>query len=96
MVISNLKPTYVSMVGTKTDPIKLATSIQLSLISGKNVELLAMGKGAVYIANKAVCITENFAEQNGLKLNWKPSFKTINGKYDGQPRCAMSWLVWTS
>lgn len=90
----NIRPTYVSKVGMKTDPVRLATSIQLTLKSGKNVELVAMGKDASYIANKAICITQGFGEVNGLDLHWKPRFITITGDQDNQLRSAMSWFVW--
>lgn len=88
------KPTYTCKVGGKTDPVKLATSIQLSLRSGNNVEILAMGKEAAFMASKAVCISQGFAEQNGLKICWKPSYKTVIGDEDGLPRSVMSWLAW--
>ncbi|MBK5241918.1 stage V sporulation protein S [Clostridium sp.] len=90
----NNRQTYVSKVGSKTDPIRLATSIQLSLKAGKNVQIMAMGKEAIFTASKAVCISQGFAEQNGLELHWKPSYKTVIGNEDGQPRSVMSWLTW--
>lgn len=94
--MNNGKITHISKVGFKTNPIKLASSIQLSLLEGQNVEILAMGREACYTANKAICITEGFAMQNGLELYWKPSYKTVLGDEDGQPRVVMSWLVWTA
>lgn len=90
----NQRNTHISKVGMRTDPVKLATSIQLSLMDGKNVEILAMGKEAVYTASKAVCIAEGFATQNGLELHWRPSFKTMMGDKDGDIRSVMSWFVW--
>ena len=91
----NNKPTHISKVNCKTVPVKLATSIQLTIMSGSNVEVMAMGKDPVFIASKAICITQIFAEQNGLHLHWKPSYKTVKGEKDGQPRSIMSWLAWT-
>jgi len=91
----NTRPTYVSKVSMKTDPIRLASSIQLSLKAGNNVEIMAMGKEAIYIAMKAICITQGFSEQSGLNLNWKPSYKTVIGNQDGQPKSVVSWLCWT-
>lgn len=88
------KPTYISKLRIKTDPVKLVASIQLSLMSGNNVEVMAMGKDACYITNKAICITQCFAENNGLALKWKPCFKTAIGIAAGQPRSVMSWFVW--
>lgn len=92
--MNNLKNTHISKVGMKTDPIKLATSIQFALKEGNNVEVMAMGKEAIFIASKAVCITQGFSEQNGLDLHWRPSYKTVLGTKDGQPRSVMSWLTW--
>lgn len=92
--MNNGKTTHVSKVGFKTDPLKLASSVQLSLQGGDNVEILAMGKEACFIANKAICIIESFSKQNRLELNWKPSYKTVLGDEDRQPRSVMSWLVW--
>ena len=90
----NTKPKYISKVGVNTNPIKLATSIQLSLMGGKDVELLSMGKDACYNVSKAICISQGFAIVNGLELRWRPSYKTVYGDVDGQPRSVMSWLVW--
>ncbi|MDS0527141.1 stage V sporulation protein S [Clostridium sp. SHJSY1] len=59
--MNNQKITHINKVGMKTDPVKLPTSIQLPLMEGKQVKILAIGKKAVYIAIKAVCITEGFA-----------------------------------
>lgn len=93
--MNNQLATYTSKVSSKTDPLKLATSIQLSLTNGFNVELMAMGKEATYIACKAVCIAETFSVKNGQNLLCKPSYITVVGELDGLQRSAMSWMLWT-
>lgn len=92
--MNNQKETYICKVGKQTDSVKLATSIQLNLLSGKNIEIVAIGKEAVYIATKGICITVGFAQINGLVLHWVPKFKTVIGANDGLHKCAMSWFVW--
>lgn len=87
------KEVYTSKVSSNTDPVRLASSIQLSLMSDKHVELLAMGKDSVYSMMKAICITQGFAGQNGLKLRWQPGFKIVTGEHDGKKRTVLSWLI---
>ena len=65
-----IRPIYVSKVSVNTHPIKLATSIQLSLKEDKTVEIIAMGKESIYIMAKAISISQGFSEQNGLDIHW--------------------------
>ncbi len=45
-----------SRVGSKTEPIKLATSIIFSIKSGKILDVIAIGVNTINIANKALIL----------------------------------------
>lgn len=90
-MLDNNRQIHVSRVGSKTNPVKLASSIQHN-IKESDIEIIAIGPDAIAIAATALCFAEEFAKKNNLNLKYKPSFKTVEDN-SGSPRSAVSWMI---
>lgn len=65
-------------VSKTTDPGKLAGAIASYTKEGKDIELLAIGAGAVNQTVKAMAIARSFVIARGLDIKFTASFKTVN------------------
>ena len=89
--MKTVEKTGVFMVGTKTNPAKLAGAIAGALRDTVQVELKVIGAGAVNQAVKAIAIARGYTVPAGFDLNVRPSFEDTT--VDGSPRSSMKLLV---
>lgn len=74
-------------VSSKTDVNKLAGAITGEIREGKEVELQAIGAGALNQAIKGIAITKGFLAPTGKKILCDPSFEAIT--IEGEERTAI-------
>lgn len=84
--------TVVLKVGGGSDPRAVGSSIAHSLNEGKDVQLRAVGAGAVNQAVKAVAIASGWTAPRGYSLAMKPGFADVAGR-EGTPISAITLNV---
>ena len=78
-------------VRTDSAPQKVAGAILYEVREGSDVQLHAIGAGAVNQALKAVAIARGFAAPQGMDLVCIPGFFDIEN--NGEPRTAMKLII---
>lgn len=78
-------------VSAGTSPQKTAGAIaKFITIDRKEIEIVAVGAGAVNQATKALILARRFASSAGVDLAFKPAFETLN--IDGKEITAIKWI----
>ena len=78
-------------VSSKSDPKAVAGALAAVLRDEKEVELQAVGAGAVNQTIKAIAISRGYVAPNGMDLIMIPAFVEI--EIDGEERTAIKFLV---
>lgn len=78
-------------VSSQSQPKSVAGALAAVLRECGNVELQAVGAGAVNQAVKALAITRGFVAPNGIDLVVIPAFSQIT--IDGEERTAIKFIV---
>ena len=78
-------------VGTKSDPNRVAGALANVLREKGNVEIQAIGAGALNQAIKAIAIARGFVAPSGKNLICIPAFSDII--IDGEERTALKLIV---
>lgn len=78
-------------VSSKSDPKAVAGALAAVLRDEKQVELQAVGAGAVNQTIKAIAISRGYVAPNGMDLIMIPAFAEI--EIDGEERTAIKFLV---
>ncbi|CCY45244.1 stage V sporulation protein S [Clostridium sp. CAG:1193] len=78
-------------VGTKSDPNRVAGALANVLREKGNVEIQAIGAGALNQAIKAIAIARGFVAPSGKNLICIPAFSDII--IDGEERTAIKLIV---
>ena len=78
-------------VGTKSDPNRVAGALANVLREKGNVEIQAIGAGALNQAIKAIAIARGFVAPSGKNLICIPAFSDI--VIDGEERTAIKSIV---
>ncbi|KXS50447.1 MAG: stage V sporulation protein S [Halanaerobium sp. 4-GBenrich] len=78
-------------VSSKSDPKAVAGAVAAVLRDQKQVELQAVGAGAVNQTIKAIAISRGYVAPNGMDLIMIPAFVEI--EIDGEERTAIKFLV---
>lgn len=78
-------------VSSQSQPKSVAGALAAVLRECGNVELQAVGAGAVNQAVKALAITRGFVAPNGIDLVVIPAFSQIS--IDGEERTAIKFIV---
>ena len=78
-------------VGTKSDPNRVAGALANVLREKGNVEIQAIGAGALNQAIKAIAIARGFVAPSGKNLVCIPAFSDII--IDGEERTAIKLIV---
>ncbi|MEF2690816.1 MAG: stage V sporulation protein S [Bacilli bacterium] len=78
-------------VGTKSDPNRVAGALANVLREKGNVEIQAIGAGALNQAIKAIAIARGFVAPSGKNLICIPAFSDI--VIDGEERTAIKLIV---
>lgn len=78
-------------VSAKTSPQTLAGAIAKYItIDKKNIEIVAVGAGAVNQATKGLIMARRFCSSSGIDLAFKPAFETLH--IDGKETTAIKFL----
>ena len=80
-------------VSSKSDPNKVAGALANVLREKKNVEIQAIGAGALNQAIKGIAIARGFVAPSGKNLVCTPAFSDIT--IDGEERTAIKLIVET-
>lgn len=78
-------------VASASNPSSVAGSLVKNLAEGKDVELLAVGAGALNQAIKAVAIARGYVSPQGKDLTIKPGFEDV--EIDGEKKTAIKLIV---
>lgn len=78
-------------VSAGTNPNSLAGAIAGKIREGKEVELKAIGAGAVNQAVKALAIARGFISPSGVNLTFIPGF--VDASIDGQEKTALRFII---
>ena len=78
-------------VGSKSNPNSVAGALTNVLREARNVEIQAVGAGALNQAIKAIAIARGFVAPSGKNLYCIPSFANID--IDGEERTAIKLVV---
>ena len=78
-------------VSSKSDPKSVAGALSAIIREKKQVELHAIGAGAVNQTIKAIAISRGYVAPNGFDLIMVPAFADI--EINGEERTALKFLV---
>jgi len=80
-------------VSAKSNPASVAGAIAGVILEGSEVELNAIGAGAVNQAVKAIAIARGFVAPNGINLACVPAFKKSD--IDGNEKTSIKLIIVT-
>lgn len=81
-------------VASSSNPSSVAGALVKNMQEGKDVELLAVGAGAVNQAVKAVAIARGYVSPQGVDITVKPGFEDV--EIEGKKKTAIKLVVITS
>ncbi len=78
-------------VASSSNPSSVAGALVKNMQEGKDVELLAVGAGAVNQAVKAVAIARGYISPQGVDITIKPGFEDV--EIEGNKKTAVKLIV---
>jgi stage V sporulation protein S len=78
-------------VASSSNPSSVAGALVKNMQEGKDVELLAVGAGAVNQAVKAVAIARGYISPQGVDITIKPGFEDV--EIEGKKKTAVKLIV---
>lgn len=81
-------------VAASSNPASVGGAIVRNLQENKNVEILAVGAGAVNQATKGIAIGAGYAAPQGLSISTRIGFADID--IDGLQKTAMKFIILTN
>lgn len=78
-------------VASSSNPSSVAGALVKNMQEGKEVELLAVGAGAVNQAVKAVAIARGYVSPQGVDITVKPGFEDV--EIEGNKKTAVKLIV---
>lgn len=84
-MITNDDEETILRVKSSSEAPKLASAISHAIYDGKQVQLRAIGAGAVNQACKAMAIAQGFVAPRGFSLVFRPGFTTVQMTDNGIP-----------
>lgn len=78
-------------VASSSNPSSVAGALVKNMQEGKDVELLAVGAGAVNQAVKAVAIARGYVSPQGVDITVKPGFEDV--EIEGKKKTAVKLIV---
>lgn len=78
-------------VASSSNPSSVAGALVKNMQEGKEVELLAVGAGAVNQAVKAVAIARGYISPQGVDITIKPGFEDV--EIEGNKKTAVKLVV---
>lgn len=86
-----MKELIILKVSSKSNPNSVAGAIAALLREGKEVDLHAIGAGAVNQAVKAIIITRSFVAAYGINLSCIPAFASV--EVDDEERTGIKFIL---
>lgn len=78
-------------VASSSNPSSVAGALVKNMQEGKEVELLAVGAGAINQAVKAVAIARGYVSPQGVDITVKPGFEDV--EIEGKKKTAIKLIV---
>jgi stage V sporulation protein S len=78
-------------VASSSNPSSVAGALVKNMQEGKDVQLLAVGAGAVNQAVKAVAIARGYVSPQGVDITIKPGFEDV--EIEGKKKTAVKLIV---
>ena len=78
-------------VASSSNPSSVAGALVKNMQEGKEVELLAVGAGAINQAVKAVAIARGYISPQGVDITIKPGFEDV--EIEGKKKTAVKLIV---
>lgn len=78
-------------VASSSNPSSVAGALVKNMQEGKEVELLAVGAGAINQAVKAVAIARGYVSPQGVDITVKPGFEDV--EIEGDKKTAVKLIV---
>ena len=78
-------------VASSSNPSSVAGALVKNMQEGKEVELLAVGAGAINQAVKAVAIARGYVSPQGVDITIKPGFEDV--EIEGKKKTAVKLIV---
>jgi len=78
-------------VASSSNPSSVAGALVKNMQEGKDVELLAVGAGAVNQSVKAVAIARGYISPQGVDITIKPGFEDV--EIEGKKKTAVKLIV---
>jgi len=78
-------------VASSSNPSSVAGALVKNMQEGKDVELLAVGAGAINQAVKAVAIARGYVSPQGVDITIKPGFEDV--EIEGNKKTAVKLIV---
>lgn len=78
-------------VASSSNPSSVAGALVKNMQEGKDVELLAVGAGAINQAVKAVAIARGYVSPQGVDITVKPGFEDV--EIEGNKKTAVKLIV---
>jgi stage V sporulation protein S len=78
-------------VASSSNPSSVAGALVKNMQEGKEVELLAVGAGAINQAVKAVAIARGYVSPQGVDITVKPGFEDV--EIEGNKKTAVKLIV---
>ncbi|HOA83736.1 MAG TPA: stage V sporulation protein S [Thermodesulfovibrio thiophilus] len=78
-------------VASSSNPSSVAGALVKNMQEGKDVELLAVGAGAINQAVKAVAIARGYISPQGVDITIKPGFEDV--EIEGKKKTAVKLIV---
>lgn len=78
-------------VASSSNPSSVAGALVKNMQEGKEVELLAVGAGAINQAVKAVAIARGYVSPQGVDITIKPGFEDV--EIEGNKKTAVKLIV---
>lgn len=78
-------------VASSSNPSSVAGALVKNMQEGKEVELLAVGAGAINQAVKAVAIARGYISPQGVDITVKPGFEDV--EIEGKKKTAVKLIV---
>lgn len=86
-----MKETIILKVSSKSEPAKVAGSIVAMLRENKNVELQAIGAGAVNQTVKSIATARGYIAPLGVNLYCKPAFTDV--EVESEERTGIKFII---
>lgn len=86
-----MRETVILKISSKSEPAKVAGSIAAMLRENKNVELQAIGAGAINQSVKAIATVRGYVAPIGINLSCIPAFTDV--EVEDEERTGMKFIL---